>query len=228
VSRPAVREALRTLEMSGVVWLQKGVKGGAFVRDGNPMLLTQSLQDLTLLGRVSVQSLAEARTLISTLVARLACVRATDADLQALEDNVKRIEATEDLNVRAELGVEFFRLMAGATRNEVLVMLMDSLGEIVRFMVDRVGRKARPELVPVRWRIIKAMRARDQTAACEAITEFLSILHQGMDVAPLAAVPEAKTAARPVARTTAKAPPDSPERAARAPASKARRRRPAL
>ena len=58
VSRPAVREALRTLEISGIVSLQKGVKGGAFIRDGNPGLLTQSLQDLMILGRVSLRSLA--------------------------------------------------------------------------------------------------------------------------------------------------------------------------
>jgi GntR family transcriptional repressor for pyruvate dehydrogenase complex len=208
VSRPAVREALRTLEISGVVSLQKGVKGGAFIRDGNPMLLTQSLQDLTLLGRVSVKSLAEARTLISSGVVELACERATEEDIKALEDNVKRLEATEDLNERAALGVEFFRILAEATRNEVLVMLMDSLGEIVRFMVDRVGRKARPELVPVRLRMIKALRARDQKAAVKAVREFLAILHDGMNA--VEAAPALSAAARPAARP-------APARAAPAP-----------
>src|ERR1700721_1101567 len=35
VSRNVLREALRTLEMAGVLRLQKGVKGGAFVREGD-------------------------------------------------------------------------------------------------------------------------------------------------------------------------------------------------
>src|SRR5438067_840561 len=71
VSRPAVREALRTLEISGVVSLRKGVKGGAFIRDGNPAMLTQSLQDLMFLGSVSLKSLAEARVLINEVVIKL-------------------------------------------------------------------------------------------------------------------------------------------------------------
>ncbi len=50
VGRPAVREALRTLESSGVLVLKKGLKGGAFVREGDPTVVTQSIHDLLNLG----------------------------------------------------------------------------------------------------------------------------------------------------------------------------------
>jgi GntR family transcriptional regulator, transcriptional repressor for pyruvate dehydrogenase complex len=180
VSRPAVREALRTLEISGVVSLLKGTKGGAFIRDGNPAMLTQSLQDLMILGRVSLPSLAEARALINTMVLQLACERATEADFEAIGKNIDFIESSADTAHRAEAGMEFFRLIAQSTRNEVLVMLVDSMGEIIRFIIDRTGRKARPELVAVRRRILKAMRARDAKAATKAMDEYLSIVHAGM------------------------------------------------
>jgi GntR family transcriptional repressor for pyruvate dehydrogenase complex len=180
VSRPAVREALRTLEMSGVVSLLKGTKGGAFIREGNPALLTQSLQDLMILGRVSLQSLAEARAMINTMVLQLACERAVEADFAAIEKNIDFIDSSDDPGHRAEAGMDFFRLIAQATRNEVLVMLVDSLGEIIRFIIDRTGRKARPELVAVRRRILKAMRARDAKNATRAMDEYLSIVHAGM------------------------------------------------
>jgi DNA-binding FadR family transcriptional regulator len=196
VSRPAVREALRTLEISGVVSLQKGVKGGAFIRNGNPALLTQSLQDLMILGRVSLPSLAEARRLINGLVIQLACERATEADFAAIEANMVEIEKSEDLEHRADVGVRFFGLIARATRNEVLVMLVDSLSDIIRYVIDRTGRKARPELVPVRRRILKAMRARDAQAAAKGMDEYLTIVQEGMDVASFASVAPAAPAAR--------------------------------
>ena len=39
VSRGAVREALRNLELAGVVNMQHGVHGGAFVTNGNPGIM---------------------------------------------------------------------------------------------------------------------------------------------------------------------------------------------
>ena len=201
VSRPAVREALRTLEISGVVSLQKGVKGGAFIRDGNPALLTQSLQDLMFLGRVSLAGLAEARRLINGMVIELACERATEEDFAAIERNIAEIESSEDLRRRADEGVRFFGLIARATRNEVLTMLVDSLSDIIRYVIDQTGRKARPELVPVRRRILKALRARDAKAAAKGMDEYLTIVQEGMDAEPAAAVP---APARRIAAKTAR------------------------
>lgn len=195
VSRPAVREALRTLEISGVVSLQKGVKGGAFIRDGNPAMLTQSLQDLMLLGRVSLRSLAEARVLINGVVTKLACERATEDDFQAIEDNINFIESSDNILHRADAGVMFFRLIARATRNEVLMMLVDSLSDIIRVVIDRTGRIARPELVAVRRRILKAMRARDANAATQAMNEYLGVVHRGMDAEPIDLVRPGRTVA---------------------------------
>ncbi|MDA7419007.1 FadR/GntR family transcriptional regulator [Xenophilus arseniciresistens] len=196
VSRPAVREALRTLEISGVVSLQKGVKGGAFIRDGNPAMLTQSLQDLMILGRVTLAGLAEARRLINGMVIELACERATEEDFLAIERNIEEIDASEDLVRRADAGVRFFGLIARATRNEVLTMLVDSLSDIIRYVIDTSGRKARPELVPVRRNLLKAMRARDAKAAVRHMDQYLTIVQEGMDAAPAVAAAPAPAPAR--------------------------------
>jgi DNA-binding FadR family transcriptional regulator len=196
VSRPAVREALRTLEISGVVSLQKGVKGGAFIRDGNPALLTQSLKDLMILGSVTLRSLAEARQLINGMVIQLACERATEEDFVAIKQNIDFIESSDDLMHRANAGVLFFRLIARATRNEVLIMLVDSLSDIIRFVIDKTGRKARPELVTVRRRILKALKARNAKPAILAMNEYLVIVHEGMDAAPIKVVRPVRVSAK--------------------------------
>jgi GntR family transcriptional regulator, transcriptional repressor for pyruvate dehydrogenase complex len=196
VSRPAVREALRTLEISGVVSLRKGVKGGAFIRDGNPAMLTQSLQDLMFLGRVTLRSLAEARELINGMVIKLACERGTESHFAAIEENIKLIDKTEDLAARADAGVLFFKLIARATENEVLVMLVDSLSDIIRYVIDKTGRVARPELVAVRKRILKALRARDAKAATLAMKDYLDVVHKDiLDQPPIELPPLGKSIA---------------------------------
>src|SRR3546814_3653550 len=95
VSRAAGREALRSLEMAGVVKLQKGVKGGAFIQGGSPGVLTQSIRDMVALGRISLESLTEARLFICDIVVRLACQRGKEADFRALDDNIRLTEELE-------------------------------------------------------------------------------------------------------------------------------------
>jgi DNA-binding FadR family transcriptional regulator len=180
VGRPAVREALRTLEQAGVLEFQKGTKGGAFIRDGNPSMLTQSLHDLLLVGRVSVENLAEARSLICGLVIEVACIRATEADFIAIEENISSIEASVDLYQRAEQGVLFFSLIAEATHNEVLVILINSLSDILRYIIDKTGRTARPELVPLRREILKSMRMRDPKKSKQSLEKYMESLNRGI------------------------------------------------
>lgn len=180
VSRPALREALRTLEISGLITLRKGVKGGAFICDGSPARLTQSLQDLMFLGRLSLVNLMEARGLISGVVIRLACERGTERHFDAIQGCIEYIEKCEDLKSRSEAAVSFFSLIAQATGNEVLALLVDSLSDIVRHVNDRSGRVARPELLPVRRLILKHLRARNVTAASRAVNDYLDIVHKSL------------------------------------------------
>ncbi|KQP19314.1 hypothetical protein ASF45_24845 [Pseudorhodoferax sp. Leaf265] len=181
VGRPAVREALRTLEISGIVETRKGTKGGAFVCEGSPEMLTRSLQDLAMLGHISPSSLAEVRIIISGAVVRLACERGEAEDFDAIEANIEDIQRwadAGDLTRRAEAAVQFFQLLAKATRNDVLVVLMDSLGAILRhFAIERQPAKYRPELIPVRWNMLKHMRARATTKAVAEMNHYLEIVH---------------------------------------------------
>src|SRR3970282_40915 len=50
VSRSALREGLRTLEIAGIVELRKGRTGGAFITRGNQPVVSEALADLLRLG----------------------------------------------------------------------------------------------------------------------------------------------------------------------------------
>ncbi len=128
MSRAALREALRTLEIAGVIMLKKGVKGGAFVQSGDPANMTRVIQDLVHLGAISLGDLTEARLLIQSGVVRLACARATDADIEAIGRNIERTAEMSRLGhgeERRDAIAEFYRLLALATHNEILKILVD-------------------------------------------------------------------------------------------------------
>src|SRR5216683_3195339 len=97
VSRNVLREALRSLEMAGVLRLLKGVKGGAFIQKGDTSRMNEVMRDMLSLGTISVRELSEARIHVLDLAVRLACVSARQADFEGLEANIERTDlATRD------------------------------------------------------------------------------------------------------------------------------------
>ncbi len=163
VGRNALREALRSLEIAGIVRLQKGAKGGAFIREGDAGRMDEVMRDMLSLGSISVAELTESRIHIQDLVVRLACERATRADLDALAANIERTEQmTADGRYldRVECSREFYRLLAAATHNQVLAMMVHSITEILmQFVYARVsaGGKPQPRLVEKRRAFLDAL-----------------------------------------------------------------------
>src|ERR1700694_565166 len=171
VSRNVLREALRTLEMAGVLRLQKGVKGGAFVQEGDTSRMNDVMRDMLSLGTISVRELSEARIHVLDLVVRLACANARQADFEALEANIERTElatAEGPLLDRVECSREFYKLLAMATRNKVIAMIVDSVTEIhMRFVYAKVASSgaATPRLAEKRRQFLSALRARGVASA---------------------------------------------------------------
>ena len=60
-SRVTVREALKTLEHSGILEIKRGIQGGAFVRDPDVKFVNNFLQDMFSMGNIKVFDLTEAR-----------------------------------------------------------------------------------------------------------------------------------------------------------------------
>lgn len=190
VSRNVLREALRSLEMAGVLRLQKGVKGGAFIREGDTSRMNVVMRDMLSLGTISVRELSEARIDVLDLVVRLACTNARQSDFEALEANIERTElATREgrLLERVEYSREFYRLLAASTGNKVIAMIMDSVTEIhMRFVYAKVVSSgvAMPRLSEKRRHFLAALRARNVTAATRSMRSHLDSVQRMLEQDP--------------------------------------------
>jgi GntR family transcriptional repressor for pyruvate dehydrogenase complex len=190
VSRNVLREALRSLEMAGVLRLQKGVKGGAFIQQGDTSRMNDVMQDMLSLGTISVRELSEARIHVLELVVTLACANARHADFQALEANVERTElATREgrLLDRVECSREFYKLLASATGNKVIAMIVDSVTEIhMRFVYAKAASSgvAMPRLVEKRRQFLTTLRARKVAAATRLMRAHLESVQRMLEQDP--------------------------------------------
>jgi GntR family transcriptional regulator, transcriptional repressor for pyruvate dehydrogenase complex len=190
VSRNVLREALRSLEMAGVLRLQKGVKGGAFIREGDTSRMNVVMRDMLSLGTISVRELSEARVDVLDLVVRLACTHGRPQDFDALEANIERTElATREgrLLDRVECSREFYKLLAVATGNKVIAMILDSVTEIhMRFVYAKVVSSgvAMPRLAEKRRQFLSALRARNVSTAVRLMRTHLESVQRMLEQDP--------------------------------------------
>ena len=181
VNRSTLYEALRSLEMAGIVRAQTGVGGGFFIDAGSSDGVTQALHDMLSLSQVRTASLAEARIVLTTHAIRLACERATAADLDAVEADIARLAALAERQVlsrhTARLDI-FYRLLAEATHNEVFVMLVDALSQIVGTVLGRIDPAVSRGFIAVRRSVLRSIRAKNADKAVSVMTRHLKHLHE--------------------------------------------------
>ena len=132
VSRSVVREALRILEISGLVTIKKGPAGGIFVSDVYHAPIKRSLNNLITCGDVTVDDLYDARLLIEPHIAGQAALHASEEDFEKFralfEDSASHLDDPVRLKKN---NLEFHLLLAQASGNPVLAVMLESVFELL-------------------------------------------------------------------------------------------------
>ncbi len=181
VSRNTLREALRSLENSGLLRLRKGAAGGAFVSEGNGHAVVTGLHDMFRLGSIQPEELTEARVLIESIAVRMACERATADDIAALKQNIaaaeRAVRERVDFYDLAAIHLEFHRILALATHNPVMVIVMQALIDVMQHFIRTIGQSKAAWVLPARRRFIKHLEAGDVDAAMAEMKQQLERLN---------------------------------------------------
>lgn len=177
ISRHAVREALRTLEMSGVLRFSKGVTGGAFIREGSSDGVSQSIRDMIVLGRMPLNDLMYVRINLLIMAVELAAHHATAAELAAIGRNIEHtgaMIATGDPLATIEPVLNFNTLLGKASHNLVLAMLIDSVVAIMRELLLAYKLPTEIDLVTPRRALLACLRRHDEQGAAAIIRSHYS------------------------------------------------------
>ena len=176
IGRAAARDALRSLETSRLVQARTGINGGFYIRSGDGEGLAQTVQDMVSLSQASIESVTEARVEIVCVATRLACQRATEEDLEAIQRDVdyhRELFRGGHGSRNTRSVTEFYRLIARATHNDVIVMMVDALTQVTRALVARVDPRPNEDIMVVRQRVLDLLRKRDAAAACDEMAGYL-------------------------------------------------------
>lgn len=180
VSRNTVREAIRMLEVSGLVTIRKGATGGAFLSTSNSNALSQILMDGIALQHYSFQDLVAVRSVLETYIVEQACLKATDDELQVLDDLAKKsldAETSEpNFEKRVVIHLDFHRELARVSHNTVAETVTNPLLQITQRFHQEAGPIGNMETHRYRRQLMDALWQRDCTAAVEAMQTHLEVL----------------------------------------------------
>lgn len=173
VSRSSLRQALKVLEIMGVI--SQRVGDGTYVTGEDSSVLSESLEFLILLNAISFQEVMEARIIVEPELAARAATRATAKDHAALRREMKAMRLAgkgHDLNSRHDL--EFHKIIFDAAGNRVCSMLFTVIHQSLNKLIQLTA-----QLVPVRHtlmfhqRIYTAIAEGDPAEARRRMTEHL-------------------------------------------------------
>jgi len=181
VGRASLREALRSLEASGVLELRKGRTGGAFITSGDVSAVSNGMRDLLYLQNMSFADLTEARIRVTRDVVELAIERMTPDDLAAMEANIAEAEhlfTTGRLMDKTQKNIEFHIVLARATKNPIFVLLVQTLTDLFVQFVRRLGSETTQETFHSRHRFVAALKKGNAKAAIKEMDSNLRKVHE--------------------------------------------------
>lgn len=177
VGRPAIREALQTLERDGLVSIAHGARARVTLPSASDILgtLGTSVSFLLKLRPDALDQLKGARLMLETAMARSAAERATEAGLLDLR---RALEAhrTAPLAEFLSRDIAFHVSVARLTGNAIFPLIVEAvlswLGDYHRGMVRAQGAEALT--LAEHAHIVEAIAARDPAAAERAMADHLN------------------------------------------------------
>lgn len=138
VSKGTIREALKSLEVQGLVKVSTGPSGGGMIVEVPLDRTLQFLQNYLFFKEVTIDDIYKVRQLLEPELAAGAVAHLTEADLEALEHSIACCDPTssrEDLLSQRREDVNFHDILAAANPNPFLRFTCELINEMIRQLI---------------------------------------------------------------------------------------------
>lgn len=176
VSRASLREALRVLEISGIVESRHG--GGTYVADLSEATAISPLALVMETSDDAIGDLLEMRIIIEPAVAEMASIRATPKQVERLDDILRQQRLalqSGEADLFLSLDQSFHRTLATATGNDIALRILDLIQQLLqdgrRHFIGDPERRMRA--YTAHRQILDAVREHDPSGARESMRRHL-------------------------------------------------------
>lgn len=178
LSRSSVREALRVLEVEGLINTRPGRAGGSTVRLPGRGSITRTMQLFVRSHAIRLEALLECRIAVEPFMAGLAAINRTEQELNEIQNLHEQFTAAQDdVALYKRINLDWHLAIARASANEVLIALMEAVAQPIydAAAYQRVTTAdARAETVKAHGAILRAIERKDAKLAYSRMEKHLS------------------------------------------------------
>lgn len=185
VSRTSIREALRALQIIGLIECRQG--GGNYIRESFEGNLIEPLSLMFVLQESRKEEILELRKVLEVETVSLAAAKITAEELKELKRIITEMKGkpTEEYNVR--LDSEFHYLIAKASRNYLIISILTAVSSLMDSFIKE-AREAilmkdenKETLIEHHEDIYEAIAARDSKKAAKVMGKHMDLIIRHMN-----------------------------------------------
>ncbi len=179
VSRNSVREAIRTLDIMGVIVSQQGA--GNYLAGNFENNLVETMSMMFFLNQIDYRQISQLRRALEMQALMLAIDYITKPEIERLKSILAQLEhETEEINVVLDKQLHYN--IAQASRNTLFVNILQALSDLIDQFISDLRKdilstqKSRTILNEAHNDMVKSLVLRDKNLAYEAISKHFDII----------------------------------------------------
>ncbi|ARC84294.1 bacterial regulatory s, gntR family protein [Clostridium argentinense CDC 2741] len=184
ISRTSIREALRELEIMGLIESRQGE--GNFIKNSFENNLLEPLSTIFLLKESNPDEILELRNIIERGSVALAAERITDAELTEMELLLEDSLKSDFKDKLVDMDINFHYKIAQASKNFLILSILNAISFLIEAFIKDIRKNVITKeeninmLIQQHRDILSALKAHDPIAAEKAMLDHLQYVNSQM------------------------------------------------
>lgn len=185
ISRASIREAIRSLEIIGLIESRQGE--GNFIRNSFQNSLFEPLSIMFMLNDCKLEEIFELRKVIEIETAALAARQVTDDELNDMIELINKMKISENEEERVICDAKFHYKIAQASRNFLIVNILNTVSTLMdSFIKDArkiiINNKHKDDIDFQHEQVWNALRNHNSEEAAEAMRKHMELINENLIV----------------------------------------------
>ncbi|MDO5516757.1 MAG: GntR family transcriptional regulator [Clostridium sp.] len=182
VSRTSVREAVRALEVVGLIEKRQG--DGNYIRSEFSNSLFEPISIMFMLQESSLHDIIEFREMLETYCIKLTIRKISKDEIDLMSDILSKMYEAENEEENLKLDIKLHTLIVTSSRNVLVINIISVISQIMNESIKEFRKKIlyeesnRMSLLDIHERLVSGIREKEYDKAIEALKDHYKLIRK--------------------------------------------------